>query len=571
MATGKSSPKLTANQIFNVIRGQELNFPFPVASGKFTVGTLDASTGKFAYAIGTYKETFGGLGGKSAPLRAKPVGGGGGEGPPKPKTLTGGRLDTLNVIDIVLRFKVKNRKGDFSATVDGAPALQTSTDTSVDVPIGAATILSFTLRSGGKTFTSELPLQVNRNLAGAGVFTLPALPVAVIYAPPVDQSQKNASKWSLTNTTGNTSTFSFSDSKSKTTPVTPEFDNVNNFVIGLKAYSKAIGELADIFKTYVLVSQVDIDSAKKVSDALGVIADALGSSDASETKGIAISTEKSVEITSTEQQTVNTNPVNGGPGSGDIVFYLKNVKLAWFVQTAGDLRVTVFEHGGIGTVSVGFLKSGGQTDLDADTAKAFLSLDPFVAGGPSAELPPARFTYLDTIDINGSEFSIVETHTVKSTEKKATTTTTTNAQTNKKGFLGFLGIGVTEDSTTQATITQSSARQHDDSHTVSNSIGLFANANERYVVEIYCDVVFGTFAYRQVVTSTTPLISGKAVPNQIITLLNNRKKFTTRSNSSGNYSFHASTIKPGNSLLESAGVKRTFQFTAPGMKQDLKP
>src|SRR5215471_18854379 len=107
MASGKSSPRLTADQIFNVIRGQELNFPFPVASDTFTVGTFDASTGKFAYAIGTYKETFGGAGGKSAPLRAKPVGGGdGGEGPPKPKTLTGGRLDTLNVIDIVLRFKV---------------------------------------------------------------------------------------------------------------------------------------------------------------------------------------------------------------------------------------------------------------------------------------------------------------------------------------------------------------------------------------------------------------------------------------------------------------------------------
>lgn len=539
-----------SDEIFNAIQGQQVNFPFPVRRHTYTVGTFNAATGKFHYAVPIYHEKF------DDPPRE-----GGGHRPLRPpKTLTGGHIDSVNVWDVVLRFNVDHQQGDFVAEVEDVPAVSTA-NSSVEVPIGAANELSFTLSCAGKTFRSELPLEIERYMLGAGVFTLPALPVTIIYAPPVDKSQKNVSKWSVTNTTGNTTTVSFSSTNSQA--ITPEISDVDLIVGKLNNSSQVVGLLPSA-------------EAKVISTALGFIAGALGSSSTTDTKGITVSSQHSVALSLTDQQTVTTNSANGGPGSGDLIYYLKNVKLAWFIQSAGALRVTVFGHDGIGVTSVGFLKTGGQTDLDAITVQAFLSLDPFVANGPSAALPATRYVYLDTIDINGGDITTVETHTVTTQDTMTTAVMETEVQNNKAGALRWADVGVTEDST-QSTITQSSiAKTAADTHTASNTVDLFAKADERYSVEIYCDVVFGTFAYRQLLSSPAPVLSGVVLTSaghpastQIVVMNNNGRKFTTRTDSAGRYAFHASTIKPGQSDLGSGGVNRSFMFTATGMKQDL--
>lgn len=110
----------------------------------------------------------------------------------------------------------------------------------MEVPIGAATVLSFTLSCAGKTFKSELPLEINRLSAAAGAFTLPAFPVAIIYAPPVDKSQKNVSKWPVANNTGNTTTVSFSKTNNSSHPVLPEFDNANVMASGVERLFQSV-------------------------------------------------------------------------------------------------------------------------------------------------------------------------------------------------------------------------------------------------------------------------------------------------------------------------------------------
>ncbi len=270
--------------------------------------------------------------------------------------------------------------------------------------------------------------------------------------------------------------------------------------------------MRDYFKAFALVP--DSSLWKGISIAPGAIADALGSASASETQGIAVSSQHSVTLSMGNQQTVTTNSGAGGPGSADLIYYLKNLKLAWFINSAGPLRVTVFGHDGIGVTSVGFLKNGGQTDLDPETVKAFLGLDPFVAGGPAAVLPPARYAYLDTIDLNGAEITTVETYTVTNQDTKQITTTTTDVQNNNAGFLRWIGLGVTDENSTQSIVSQSSSTQATNSHAVSNTVDLFAQATERCSVEIYCDVVFGTFAYRLATTSNTPQLTGVAAAGQ---------------------------------------------------------
>ena len=124
-----------SSQIFNSIQGQEAHFPLPVARRTFTVGTFDAASGSFAYSVPTRRKSF----------EVPPESG----GPSKPHTLIGGQIDAVNVVDVILRFDVSHRQGDFSAVVGGAPAVHTSTANALDVEIGAETVVDFTLSCAG--------------------------------------------------------------------------------------------------------------------------------------------------------------------------------------------------------------------------------------------------------------------------------------------------------------------------------------------------------------------------------------------------------------------------------------
>ena len=532
----------TSNEIFNSIRGEEANFPFPVSRKTFTIGTFDARTGRFTYTVRTHRERF--------------------NDGDKPKILTGGIVDAVNVIDVTLRFRIRNAQGTVTASVAGVPPVRSDSGT-VDVPIGGASSVRFTLSAGARIFESELPLEINRLLANAGVFTMPAFPVAIIYAPPVDRAKKNSAKWTVTNSTGNTSTVSVSNAQTTSRSVLPKFDNVNVVVSMMKTYSQAFG----------LVPNNAL--AKGISVALDKVAGILGSASASESKGTSVTSQGSVTLSVANQQTISTDAAAGGPGSGDLIFYLKNVKLAYFTDGVGPIRVTIFGHDGIAATSVAFLRSGGQTDLDAATVEQFLGLDPFVAGGPSAALPEKRFAYMDTIDINGGQITLAETHSLTTQESNETVVTRTRIENNKPGLFRLFGIGVTEEESVQTTITHKSAVQSQEGRSIANTVQLFAQPDERYCVEMYCDVVFGTFAYRQIPASATPRLTGTAsttpgnpAAGEVVLLTNNGRKFTTRTDAAGRYSFHASTIKRGRSQLEVKGVKRQFVLT-PGMRQDV--
>jgi hypothetical protein len=184
---------------------------------------------------------------------------------------------------------------------------------------------------------------------------------------------------------------------------------------------------------------------------------------------------------------------------------------------------------------------------------------------------------LDTIDINGAEISQTETHSITTAESQQTTTTRTHIQNNKPGFLKFLGLGVTDETSTETVIKQSSAVKSSDERKVSNRVELFARPDERYIVEVYCDVVFGTFAYRQATSSRTPLLQGTAIgktgkvaADQIVTLINQGRKFTTRTDSAGRYAFHAKAIKPGKFEVTVGGIKKTRTLAAGQTRFDIK-
>ncbi|HEV2763547.1 MAG TPA: carboxypeptidase-like regulatory domain-containing protein [Pyrinomonadaceae bacterium] len=549
----KASPtKLNANDVFNLIRGQEVNFPFPVKKRTVTVGTFDAATGRFAYSVPTFTEEF------------EPPDG---AGPVKPqKPLKGGVVNAIGAIEVALRFRIKNRKGDAAVSIPGLPVVRAAADT-LTVSVGAAESVEFTVSNNNKSFTSELPLGIIRFTVGAGVFELPALPIAIIYAPPEDRSQKNVSKWTASETTGNTTSISVSDKKTTTRPAAV-FSNASAMGGAMRGMAKFLDALTLKFNS---------PEVKGIIKGLNLIADGLGSVSATESEGVSVTEQGSVRLSVGTQKTISTNPASGGPGSGDLIHYLKDVKLAWYAESVGRIRVTVLGHGGIAATTVGLLKSGGETDLDPETTAEFLKLDPFVASGPSASLPPERFVLLETIDLNGGDISLTETYTVTTENSTQTTATRTRVEKSQPGFLKFLGLGVTDEGSVETVVTHSSAVGSSESRTISNSIQLFARPDERYVVELYCDVIFGTFAYRQVRPSPRPLLEGtvslgdgKALAGRVVTMFSDGRKYTTRTDASGRYAFHARGIRPGRFEVSVGGVKRTRTLAPGKTKFDLE-
>src|SRR4051812_10755767 len=170
---------------FDTIKAQEANFPLPQPIGTITVGTFNAATEDFQYAVPQYS--------KNIVSPASPAHG----GPLKPthETVHGGDVTAINIFDLKLRFNVTNRSGDFSVSAAGQTVHAPAGQNWVQIDVGSATSLAFTLTCGSSSFAPDLPLKIARHIVAAGAITIPALPITILYAPPVDQQKKNVATW----------------------------------------------------------------------------------------------------------------------------------------------------------------------------------------------------------------------------------------------------------------------------------------------------------------------------------------------------------------------------------------
>jgi hypothetical protein len=139
-----------------------------------------------------------------------------------------------------------------------------------------------------------------------------------------------------------------------------------------------------------------------------------------------------------------------------------------------------------------------ETHLDSKTIQALLKLDPFVAGGPSADLSQSpRFAYIDTYNVQGPRTQVT-TYSLTTADMQQTVVSTLDVETDNAGFLGFVGIGVPQTQTIQSTVSQSSAVQTLATSAITTEVDFYAAPDEPpYEVDVYCDVVFGTFAFRK--------------------------------------------------------------------------
>jgi hypothetical protein len=522
--------------VYNAIKAQEAHFPIPQNAATYVVGTFDAALGHFTYAIPTYKDAET-LERPGVPI-FKPI--------PRPITLTGGKLTALNVENVTLQFNVINRQGrDFVLSAPGfadvhAPQGQDFVTLNV---AQASSIDQFTLKCG-RVFMSQLPLQIEHQIVGAGAFTMPALPVAIIYAPPTDQNHKNTASWSFSNTTGTSLTVISTQQNSSNSPQFSLTTDLSNAM-------QALGQV---------LQKIPVGAVQAAGQALGTISGVIpkifGQTTVTTTVGTSSTQQRVLTMTITEQETITTSAQSGGPGSGDLIFYLANARLCWFVHN-GALQLALLGWDRVASVSVGFLKSqGAQSGLNAATIQALLALDPFVAAGPQALLPRPRFELIETAEINAEEFKHSDSYTFTQQDTSTSVRSTSTVTDMQAGWLSFLGIGPSTSGVSTVATSLSTATQNTVGRTITDSVDLFAGPTEIYAVEIYADVIFGTFAYRSVPVAATAQLMGtvldnfnKPVPFAEVTLANNGKRFVTHANAQGNYAFHAASISAGSSVI----------------------
>jgi hypothetical protein len=184
----------TPEQTFKKVKEIEGLVKFPSVYGKKKVGVLDAATGKFTYASPEYKSVHVDVGGGNPD--EKPY-----HKPETPEVNVGKML--INAVDVGLVFEVVNRKGDFSVTAGGKTVAAPANANSITIDVGRVAKVTWKVQSEGKTHSDQLQI-IRPPIVGAGAFTVPAVPVAVLYEPPMDKKKLNQATYAKTKVIGTT-------------------------------------------------------------------------------------------------------------------------------------------------------------------------------------------------------------------------------------------------------------------------------------------------------------------------------------------------------------------------------
>jgi len=214
--------------------------------------------------------------------------------------------------------------------------------------------------------------------------------------------------------------------------------------------------------------------------------------------------------------------------------------------------------------------------LDAEALTALLNLDPFVAGGPAALLLPPRFVDIShgALEIGGGVQTYNASHTITTTDVSSTVNTTTKVENDSAGLLGFLGIGVTDAQTLQSQVSQSSSAQSSVGETFSQEYILNGDRNGFYACEVYFDVTFGAFAFRDVsAINAEPAVSGvmqdqngKPLSDVPIRVAAGNRTFLTKSDSAGQFKLFLPGIQSAHLNLSAQGEDAQIEYRAAPIK-----
>jgi hypothetical protein len=399
-------------------------------------------------------------------------------------------------------------------------------------------------------------------VVGMGAFTIPALPMAIVYAPPQTQQLKNVASYSDTETLTRTVTSAITSSTStKTVQAYSAADLIAKVAGAITAVAAVVGTggagaaggasiagaLSELGEALTggskSASDSTADATKQVSGELSLVSDILngvdGSPPPSETSLSASESDQSLTITLT-QLSQYQSAAQLGPGAGDRIVYMPNVRVVWMAVN-GEVGIVVLGYDKVTSNAVRDLveerqrvAAGGSPDaehglgLDVAAIDSLLAQDPMApplltAGVPSnvALRPPAigppRFVPADpkersgtSTGANGDQFSVTFESTTE--DKEVTTTSHVNVEDAKPGGLGVLfGADDNVETTTTTTLTMSQTIDTKSDDKLTSTVTFFSTGlDDPYDSLNFYDYTFGTYAY---LPPNSPFLQGVSTVN----------------------------------------------------------
>ncbi len=382
---------------------------------------------------------------------------------------------------------------------------------------------------------------------GMGAFTIPALPMTIVYAPPQGKMAMNTVDYSDTATVTRTVSSSITSSNdTKTVKAYSAADLVGKVASAITTVAAVVGtggagaaggasvagalsELGTaLFGAAKDANDSTADATTQISSELSLVSGILGAVDSSTPTNsgtVTVENDHSLTLTVSNMSQYSSKTALG-PGVGDRIVYMLNVKVVWMAVN-GDVGIHILGFDKIGANAVQdllqeeqSLANGGQPilELDAAAIKALLHLDPLAAasrtvvahiGPPLIGLP--RFVPADppgrTGTGTGPDGDIFQASFDSSTNDKQTTTSTQTTITDAKpGWVSVLFGADNLETTSTATFTNSSSTDSQMDDKITSTITLFSEGlDDKYDVKIFYDCTFGTYL---VVNSDSPALQG---------------------------------------------------------------
>ncbi len=399
---------------------------------------------------------------------------------------------SIGGVELIAEFRAASG-GPITVTANGQTV---SGYGSVSINLGKAKQVDWTLEAYGWTRADKLIVS-RPDVIGAGAFTVAALPISIVYEPPMNQARTNSASVGFRQEMTTITTVSNGSSNSST----PKWATA-------VVVKDMLNRLANHWKP-----------AAAVKAALNVGSTLMGSVSTSTTNGTTVNSDHTLGLSQVNAQTITTN-ARLGPGRGDVVVFYKDARVAWGMEN-GEVTITLIDHGPLAMLTIDTLQNdlaaviaGGVapvSGLDRPTLESLIKLDPMASlsrtsvttRGPYATifssapaLPSARFKKDTSLLLSGTSFQNSISHTVTQSDKTSTSSSTTTVKNCSPGWLSLVGIGQTQAGTFTSSISMGSSRTDSVSDTVSASFNLSATAGESYSVDVFYDNIFGSFLTR---------------------------------------------------------------------------
>jgi hypothetical protein len=397
-------------------------------------------------------------------------------------------------------------------------------------------------------------------VVGMGAFTVPALPMAIVYAPPQGKLMKNTATYS----DAETSTRTVSSSLTTTTvtktvqaysaaeliakvagaiaAVVAVVGTGGAGAAGAASVAGALGELGSALSGPAKEKgESAAEAAKQVGAELSLVASIVSGLEASAPPSASTSATAEADhsltltLTNTDQF---PSEAGLGPGDGDRIVYLKDVKVIWMAVN-GEVGINVLGFAGVGGNSAHDLLAEQQSlasgaaprlGLDAQTIESLLGQDPLIPShrpvvsqrfGPAVVGPP-RFVPAHPPGHSGSGTGntgtgdqVIATYEATTDDKQTTTSTQTTVTDMKPGFLSVLFGSDDTETTTTGTLTSTQSIDTKMGEKLTSTITFFSEgANDPYDVKILYDNTFGTYA---ILDADSPLLVGSPAINAMAT------------------------------------------------------